>query len=140
MEIVCQGGGVSLFHHRQNFTKFCYHFYGQKRPERKIVSCLKSFSWRASTKGIHHFSSSFFFIGEGGGGGGRRGDTPYLGNIPRKNRSSWLNCAFRDDEAVSWVIQDTMRRQQLVIDFTGSVERVSIPLYIAQSGDLVMCY
>ena len=43
-----------------------------------------------------------------------------------KTRSSWLNCALRDDEAVYWV---SMRRYQLVIDDTGSVEDIHAFIY-----------
>ena len=39
-----------------------------------------------------------------------------------KTRSNWLNCALRDDEAVYWEI---MRRWQLVIYDTGSVEGIN---------------
>ena len=46
-------------------------------------------------------------------------------NIAR-TRSSWLNCALRDDEAVYWVC---MRRYQLVIDDTGSVEDIHAFIY-----------
>ena len=41
-------------------------------------------------------------------------------------RSSRLNCALRDDEAVYWV---SMRRYQLVIDDTGSVEDIHAFIY-----------
>jgi len=43
-----------------------------------------------------------------------------------KTRSSWLNCALRDDEAVYWVC---MRRYQLVFDDTGSVEDIHAFIY-----------
>ena len=46
-----------------------------------------------------------------------------------KTRSSWLNCALRDDEAVCWVIWDTMWRWQLVLDDTGSVEGIYAFIY-----------
>ena len=42
-----------------------------------------------------------------------------------ETRSSWLNCALRDDEAVCWVsIGHYEAVQQLVIDDTGSVEDI----------------
>ena len=44
-----------------------------------------------------------------------------------KTRSSWLNCALRDDEAVcTGSVQDTMRLWPLVIDDTRSVEGLYI--------------
>ena len=45
---------------------------------------------------------------------------------PKETRSSWLNCALRDDEAVYWV---SMRRYQLVIDDTGSAEDIHAFIY-----------
>ena len=42
-------------------------------------------------------------------------------------RSSWLNCALRDDEAVCWVIIG--HSWQLVIDDTGSVEGICAFIY-----------
>ena len=44
----------------------------------------------------------------------------------RKTRSSWLNCALRDDDAVYLV---SMRRYQLVIYDTGSVEDIHAFIY-----------
>ena len=41
-------------------------------------------------------------------------------------RSSWFNCALRDDDAVYWV---SMRQYQLVIDDTGSVEDIHAFIY-----------
>ena len=45
-------------------------------------------------------------------------------------RSSWLNCALRDDEAVyTGLVQDTMSQQQLIIDFTGPIEGIYAFIY-----------
>ena len=55
---------------------------------------------------------------------------PNINNILTENtmsittRSSWLNCALRDDEAVYWVSIGYYEAGQLVIDDTGSVEDI----------------
>ena len=43
-----------------------------------------------------------------------------------KTRSSWLNCALRDDEAVYWV---RIGHYEAVIDDTGSVEGMYAFIY-----------
>ena len=53
-------------------------------------------------------------------------DTGSVEDIHAFTRSSWLNCALRDDEAVYWV---SMRRYQLVIDDTGSVKDIHAFIY-----------
>ena len=43
-----------------------------------------------------------------------------------ETRSSWLNCALRDDEAVYWV---SIGHYEVVIDDTGSVEDIHAFIY-----------
>ena len=43
-----------------------------------------------------------------------------------ETRSSWLNCALRDDEAVFWV---SIGQKQMVIDDTGSLEGIYAFMY-----------
>ena len=43
-----------------------------------------------------------------------------------ETRSSWLNCALRDDEAVFWV---SIGQKQMVIDDTGSEEGIYAFIY-----------
>ena len=53
-----------------------------------------------------------------------------------KTRSSWLNCALRDHEAVYWVSKGHYE----AVAVGNWWYWVSMPLYIAQSGDLDRCH
>ena len=60
-------------------------------------------------------------------------------------RSSWLNCALRDDEAVYWVSVGhyeavAVGHQLLVIDDTGSVEGIYAFIYCIKrrSGQVLL--
>ena len=60
----------------------------------------------------------------------------YIGNTLRgknefsvKTRSSWVNCALRDDEAVYCVSIGHFERWQLVLDDNGSVEGIYAFIY-----------
>ena len=44
-----------------------------------------------------------------------------------QTRSSWLNCALRDDEAVYWV--STGHYEVVAVDDTGSVESICAFIY-----------
>ena len=50
-----------------------------------------------------------------------------------RTRSTWLNCALRDDEAVYWVrIGHYEAVAVLVIDYTGSVEGIYAFIYCTE--------
>ena len=57
-----------------------------------------------------------------------------------RNRSSWLNCALRDDEAVYWVSIGHYEAVQLVTDDTRSVERIYAFIYCKKwrSGQVLL--
>ena len=46
-----------------------------------------------------------------------------------RTRSSWLNCALRDDEAVYWVSIGHYEAVAVGIDDTGSVEDINAFIY-----------